>query len=94
MPSDMCVALAALDAVVQVQGPGGERSIPFVDFHLLPADHPARPQGVAWLSLTPRDPDQLRRWLGEATPPLRLLDGPPGLHQVCLQTASGRLILP
>jgi xanthine dehydrogenase YagS FAD-binding subunit len=42
MPSDMCVTLAALDAVVQTQGPSGERSIPFVDFHLLPEDHPER----------------------------------------------------
>ena len=39
-PSDMCVALAALGAVVQVSGPGGERSIPFADFHRLPGDHP------------------------------------------------------
>jgi xanthine dehydrogenase YagS FAD-binding subunit len=40
--SDMCVALAALDAVVRVTGLGGERSIPFTDFHLLPGDHPER----------------------------------------------------
>ncbi len=39
-PSDMCVALAALDATVQVQGPGGEREIPFADFHRLPGDTP------------------------------------------------------
>ena len=39
-PSDMCVALAALDAVVQVVGKGGERSIPLVDFHRLPGDTP------------------------------------------------------
>lgn len=39
-PSDMCVALAALDAVVQTQGPLGERSIPFADFHPLPGDTP------------------------------------------------------
>ncbi len=39
-PSDMCVALAALDAVVQVQGPKGERSIPFKEFHRLPGEHP------------------------------------------------------
>ena len=39
-PSDMCVALAALDAVVQVVGPEGERSIPLVDFHRLPGEHP------------------------------------------------------
>jgi len=39
-PSDMCVALAALDATVLVAGLKGERSIPFVDFHRLPGDHP------------------------------------------------------
>ncbi len=39
-PSDMCVALAALDAVVRVQGPKGEREIPFGEFHRLPGDHP------------------------------------------------------
>ena len=41
-PSDMCVALAALDARVLVRGPQGERVIPFVDFHLLPGDRPDR----------------------------------------------------
>src|SRR5437763_9177372 len=39
-PSDMCVALAALDAVVRVQGPKSEREIPFADFHRLPGDTP------------------------------------------------------
>ena len=39
-PSDMCVALAALDAVVQVKGRGGERVIPFNSFHNLPGDMP------------------------------------------------------
>ncbi|MEM5786380.1 MAG: FAD binding domain-containing protein, partial [Syntrophobacteraceae bacterium] len=39
-PSDMCVALAALDAVVSVIGPGGERRIPLVEFHRLPGDEP------------------------------------------------------
>lgn len=39
-PSDMNVAMIALDAVVQVKGPGGARAIPFADFHTLPGDHP------------------------------------------------------
>jgi len=39
-PSDMCVALAALDARVLAIGPGGERSIAFADFHRLPGDTP------------------------------------------------------
>ena len=39
-PSDMSVALMALDAVVQIQGSTGERSIPITEFHLLPGDTP------------------------------------------------------
>jgi xanthine dehydrogenase YagS FAD-binding subunit len=39
-PSDMCVALAALEAVVHAAGPDGERRIPFAEFHRLPGDHP------------------------------------------------------
>jgi len=39
-PSDMCVALAALDAKVRVVSPAGERVIPFADFHRLPGDTP------------------------------------------------------
>ena len=41
-PSDMCVALAALEAVVHVAGRNGERSIAFADFHRLPGDTPQR----------------------------------------------------
>jgi xanthine dehydrogenase YagS FAD-binding subunit len=39
-PSDMCVALAALEARVLATGPDGERSIPFAEFHRLPGDRP------------------------------------------------------
>ncbi|KFC19592.1 FAD binding domain-containing protein [Chryseobacterium sp. FH1] len=39
-PSDMCVALAALDAVVHISGPEGERTLEFADFHRLPGDTP------------------------------------------------------
>jgi xanthine dehydrogenase YagS FAD-binding subunit len=39
-PSDMNVALAALDAVVRVQGPKGEREIPLAEFHRLPGKTP------------------------------------------------------
>lgn len=39
-PSDFCVALAALGAVVQVRGSKGERAIPFAEFHRLPGDTP------------------------------------------------------
>ena len=41
-PSDMCVALAALDAIVHLDGAGGKRYVPFTDFHLLPGEHPER----------------------------------------------------
>src|SRR4051794_23127560 len=39
-PSDMCVALAALDAVIHVEGPQGARQINITDFHRLPGDTP------------------------------------------------------
>jgi len=41
-PSDMNVAMMALDAVVHVRGPNGERKIKFADFHRLPGDHPEK----------------------------------------------------
>lgn len=41
-PSDMCVAMAALEATIHVQGPRGSRAIPFGDFHLLPGNTPHR----------------------------------------------------
>jgi xanthine dehydrogenase YagS FAD-binding subunit len=39
-PSDMCVAMAALDAKVGVEGPKGKRTIPFAEFHKLPGTTP------------------------------------------------------
>jgi xanthine dehydrogenase YagS FAD-binding subunit len=39
-PSDMCVALAALDAVVHLEGPDGRRAVKLVDFHRLPGGRP------------------------------------------------------
>ncbi len=39
-PSDMCVALAALSAVVNISGPDGDRTLPFADFHRLPGNTP------------------------------------------------------
>jgi xanthine dehydrogenase YagS FAD-binding subunit len=41
-PSDMCIALAALEATVQIQGTKGTRTIAFGDFHLLPGSTPHR----------------------------------------------------
>ncbi|MEC4020079.1 FAD binding domain-containing protein [Streptomyces sp. H27-D2] len=46
-PSDLAVALAALDAVVQLHGPDGERAVPLVDFHRLPGGEPARDTVIA-----------------------------------------------
>jgi xanthine dehydrogenase YagS FAD-binding subunit len=39
-PSDMCVALAALGAIVHVTGATGDRTLPLVNLHRLPFDHP------------------------------------------------------
>lgn len=39
-PSDMCVAFAALDATVHIDGVGGARTLPFGDLHRLPGDRP------------------------------------------------------
>lgn len=41
-PSDMCVALAALDATVHLRNAGGERRLPFADLHRLPGTEPER----------------------------------------------------
>lgn len=46
-PSDMCVALAALDATVLVAGPKGQRRIPFTDFHRLPGNTPQLDNNLA-----------------------------------------------
>jgi xanthine dehydrogenase YagS FAD-binding subunit len=46
-PSDMAVALAALDAVVEVRSPKGARNIPFAEFHRLPGDTPQRDTNLA-----------------------------------------------
>jgi xanthine dehydrogenase YagS FAD-binding subunit len=39
-PSDMCVALAALDATVHLEGPGGARQVKLIDLHRLPGETP------------------------------------------------------
>ena len=41
-PSDMNVAMAALEATIHLRGPKGERSVPIADFHLLPGNTPER----------------------------------------------------
>ena len=39
-PSDLCVPLVALDAVVHIEGAGGRRSVPLTEFYVLPGDRP------------------------------------------------------
>jgi xanthine dehydrogenase YagS FAD-binding subunit len=41
-PSDMCVAMAALEATIHVQGTKGKRAVPIGDFHLMPGTTPQR----------------------------------------------------
>ena len=41
-PSDMCVAMAALEATIHIEGPKGSRAVPIGEFHLLPGDTPDR----------------------------------------------------
>src|ERR1041384_1211864 len=41
-PSDMCIALTALEATVHIQGPKGTRAVAFGDFHVLPGNTPQR----------------------------------------------------
>ena len=41
-PSDLCVPLAALDAIVEIEGSGGRREVPLEAFHLLPGDTPQK----------------------------------------------------
>jgi xanthine dehydrogenase YagS FAD-binding subunit len=41
-PSDMCVAMVALEATIHIQGPSGSRAVAIGDFHLLPGEAPDR----------------------------------------------------
>ena len=50
-PSDMCVALAALDANVLVEGPKGKRQIKFTDFHRLPGNTPEKDNTLEYKEL-------------------------------------------
>jgi len=46
-PSDLAVALAAVDATVLVLGPDGRRTVPLADLHRLPGDEPGRDTTLA-----------------------------------------------
>ncbi|RZT31818.1 FAD binding domain-containing protein [Cupriavidus agavae] len=45
-PSDMCVAMVAIGATVELQGPRGRREVPLADFHLLPGDTPWKEHAI------------------------------------------------
>ena len=68
-PSDMNVALAALEATIHVQGPRGTRVIAFQDFHLVPGDTPHRETVlepgdlVTHITLAPPHPGATSRYL-------------------------------
>jgi xanthine dehydrogenase YagS FAD-binding subunit len=46
-PSDMCVALTALEAVIHIQGPRGERTVPINEFYFVPGNTPQRENVLA-----------------------------------------------
>ena len=67
-PSDFCVPLAALDAVVEVEGPAGRRDIPLEGFHLLPGNTPERETALEHgeLITAVRLPAEAARFAGHA----------------------------
>ena len=76
-PSDMCVALAALDAVVHLHGPQGERTMRFTDLHRLPGDTPdieteLRPHELITAVALPALPAGMRQTLSQDTRPREL----------------------
>jgi len=46
-PSDMCVAMTALEAVIHIQGPRGERTVPINEFYFVPGNTPQRENVLA-----------------------------------------------
>src|SRR5712672_3624161 len=67
-PSDFCVPLAALDAVVEIEGQAGRREIPLEEFHLLPGTTPERESLLApgELVLAVRLPSSAARFAAHA----------------------------
>lgn len=68
-PSDFCVPLAALDAVVEIAGASGRREVALADFHLLPGDTPERESVLApgELVVAVRLPGAAARFAGHAS---------------------------
>jgi xanthine dehydrogenase YagS FAD-binding subunit len=67
-PSDFCVPLAALDAVVEVEGHAGRREVPLTEFHCLPGDAPQRETVLepGELVVAVRLPPEAARFAGHA----------------------------
>jgi xanthine dehydrogenase YagS FAD-binding subunit len=67
-PSDFCVALAALDAIVEIEGKSGGREIPLETFHRLPGDTPDRETGLepGEMIVAVRLPAEAARFAGHA----------------------------
>lgn len=66
-PSDMCVALAALEAEIVLAGRDGERTVPLMEFHLLPGEtpqneHALRPGELITAVILPALPRGARSW--------------------------------
>ena len=82
-PSDMCVALAVLEAKVHVTGPRGERVIAFADFHRLPGDTPQRDTNLdAGRTRSPRS-SCLPQGSRQTTPTSRSATGSPMPSRWC-----------
>lgn len=67
-PSDFCVPLAALDAMVEIEGQAGRREVPLQDFHLLPGNTPERETALepGELVVAVRLPGEARRFAAHA----------------------------
>ena len=57
-----------------------------------PAEHLARPRGIAWVEVSGRGPE-LREWLGGEVLPVRVADGPEDIRSVGIATEGGEVVL-
>ncbi|HKN81471.1 MAG TPA: VOC family protein [Actinomycetota bacterium] len=56
------------------------------------AGHGVRAGGIAWVEVG-GDAERLRDWLGGEELPIRVNDGPPGVHRIAISTADGELVI-
>lgn len=72
----------------------------FMEWDVPPEDHPGSaalehrtaPRGIAWIEVS-GDESRLRRWLGDASLPVRVVPGTPGIRTVAIATSGGTLEL-